>query len=190
MNKDEFKAKLKTTIDAKILELLREHNTNCLSYTDAMAVTHMVRNIFITPLGSVPNEIEVVCLLSEAVLAPSKREKEKLIKKAKGLTAGVVGLFAIISAIVTALGWGLGAKAAMIAWFTGISSLGPIGIGLAGVTALVIAGYFMFSDDKEKLLEKFKKALENGLDHAVDEIWNKYKEKLSQVKVTKNGSGC
>ena len=29
-----------------------------------------------------------------------------------------------------------------------------IGLGMAGVTALVIAGYFMFSDDKEELLEK------------------------------------
>ena len=190
MNKEEFKAILKITIEAKILELLKKRNTNCLLYPDAMEITHMVRNIFITALGSVPNEIEVACLLSDAVLAPSKREKEELIKKAKALSTGVVGLIAIISAIATALGWGLGIKAAIIAWFAGTSMLGPIGLGMAGVTALVIAGYFMFSDDKEELLEKYKRALENGLNHAVDEIWEEHKEKLSTVKVTKNGSGC
>ena len=188
MKKEQFKAKLKITIEAKILEILKMKNSNSLSYTDATEITHRVRNVFLSALGCIPNEVEVACLLSDAILAPSVREKEELIKKAKGLVSGVAGGIAIIFAIATALGWGLGIKAAIVAWFAGSSMLGPIGLGIAGVTTLVIAGYFMFSDDSEELLEKYKKALESGLDHAVDEIWDEHKEKLSKVKVSKNGS--
>lgn len=189
MDKEEFKTRIRLTVDAKILELSgNKKDKKYLTYNDACTVTHMVRNIFVTALDIVPNNVEAACLLSDAILAPTIKEKKELLKKAYGMSGLIMGIAMILYAIGTALGWGLGLIASMIAFFTGTSMLGPIATAASGAIILAITGYFVCSGDEEEVTEKYRKALESSLDAAIENIWDEYGEKLSNVKVNKNGS--
>lgn len=145
-----------------------------------------VELIFMHHIGTVPKQINVACQLSLTFIAPSLMEKRKLIKTATSLTSGTAGLVAIIGGIGAAVGWGSGTIAAVIAWFTGASILGPVGWIVAGGTLTVIAGYFYFSSSNAKDAERFENALISGLEKAIDEIWPQYGDSLKSCGMFDN----
>ena len=109
------------SIDVKFSEIMvcKLPDARFLNYADAQAVTTMVRNVFRHQLGVVPSQIGVALTFSEAVLAPSMKEKADLIRKAAGIAGGVAGIGMIITGIGLALGWGAGVIAAVKAFFLG-----------------------------------------------------------------------
>ena len=87
-------------------------------------------------------DVEVACTLSEAIVAPGRLERVKLLKAAVGIAGTGSGITLILVGIGHALGWGAGVIAAVIAWFTGHALLGPIGWIVCGVSLVAIAAYF------------------------------------------------
>ncbi len=187
MEKEQFKDLLNYTISAEIIGTLaqKEAGKKYLSYADAKAVTHKINNLFIDKIGSIPKQIDAACCFANAILAPSKAERERLIKHVKGTACGISGVALILAAIATALGWSAGVQATIIAWFVGSSLLGPIGWGLIGVTLTCVAGYFFVSNNEEAKTERYEKVLSAGVLKAVDLIWGEHKESLSKIKVKK-----
>lgn len=185
MNKEEFKVLVQSTIDVSINEIVAKKTTEnkALNYMDSKIISLKVRNLFSKYLTVVPNEIETVCLLTESFLSPSIKEKAELLKKAIGVGGGMAGLAAILGGIGVGLGWGAGVISAVITFFTGVAIAGPIGLIVGGIGISVIAGYFALSNDEFKNDESYRKALKESLNKAIDEIWEKDKNKLSQVDI-------
>lgn len=185
MNKEEFKVLVQSTIDVSINEIVAKKTTEnkALNYMDSKIISLKVRNLFSKYLTVVPNEIETVCLLTESFLSPSIKEKAELLKKAIGVGGGMAGLAAILAGIGAGLGWGAGVISAVITFFTGVAIAGPIGLIVGGIGISVIAGYFALSNDEFKNDESYRKALKESLNKAIDGIWEKDKNKLSQVDI-------
>lgn len=181
MNADEFKAKLEGTIDAKFAEIIanKDENSRFLDFVDGKTLTTAVRNIFKNRLKSTPPQIEAACLLSEAVLAPSVRERQQLVRAAIAIGGGTAGIAMIIVGIGAALGWGSGVVASVIAWFVGISMTGPIAWIAGGAAVAAIAGYLSITNNPQKNTERFIRVLKNSTAKGVDAIWDQYEEELS-----------
>lgn len=188
MTKKEFQAKIKYAVDQAIIKATQSKTDNerYLTYIDAINITSFIRRIFIVELGIVPTEIDNACDLSNAILAPSRVERERLIKNAKATSVGVTGFALIIASIASALGWGIGVQAAIVAWFVGSSILGPLGLAVAGISVSVIAGYFFISGSEAERAERYEKALKGSLKKAIDNIWKDFGNKLSVIP--ENGS--
>ena len=105
-----------------------------------------------------------------------------MIKNAIATVSGVGGIAALIAALGAALGWGAGAVAAVTAWFTGASLLGPIAWAAIGVSLTVIAGYFVMKDSVVKF-DVFENALINGVSSTISGIWNEYGDRLLKMTV-------
>jgi hypothetical protein len=182
MNNDEFNGLLESTIDVKFAQIMngKAANERFLTYVDAVTLTTSVRNIFKNKLKITPPQVEAACKLSEAVLAPSGKERENLIKAALGIGGGTAGIAMIIGGIGAALGWGAGMISAAVAFFVGIPIAGPIGWISAGVAIAAIAGYFALTGSPQKDTERFLRVLKNSTSEAVDAIWAQYEEPLSQ----------
>lgn len=182
MNNEEYKGLLESTIDAKFAEIMngKVANERFLTYVDAVTLTTSVRNIFKNKLKITPPQVEAACKLSEAVLAPSGKERENLIRAAVGIGGGTAGIAMIIGGIGAALGWGAGVIAAVVAFFAGSSIAGPIGWITAGVAIAAIAGYFALTGSPQKDTERFMRVLKSSTSQAVDAIWPQYEEQLSQ----------
>ncbi|MFI3135360.1 MAG: hypothetical protein QX197_01140 [Methylococcaceae bacterium] len=180
-----FKDALNQIIFLKYSEILsaKSDEKKYLTYFEAQSVTICVRNIFKNALGFIPPQIEMACNLSDAILAPSRKEKNALIKKAYGLTGGLSGITMIITGIGTALGWGAGLITSVSAFFVGSSLLGPVGWIAGGIAIAVIAGYFSLTSDNEKDTERFINALKMSSSNAVDSIWDEYGHRLSYFLV-------
>lgn len=180
MNNDEykelFKSRLRIAISNSCKELTSEAHK--ISYNDGKNIRDKVRAIFIECVGFIPNEIDGACDVALLFLAPSMKEKRDLIKKIVAAVGTGTALAAIITGIGIALGWGAGIIAAVIAYFTGLSLLGPIAWITAGALIAALAGYFYFSSSDATEAEQFEKALTGGLDKAVDEIWNQYGNRI------------
>lgn len=181
MNQDEFKGVLESTVDARLAEILSKKpaGEEHLNYIDSITLTTAVRNIFKNKLKLTPPQIEAACKLSEAVLAPSAKEREDNIKAAVGIAGGTAGIAMIIGGIGAALGWGAGVVAAVTAFFVGSSIAGPVGWIAAGVAIAAIAGYFALTGKPQKDTERFLKVLKSSLEQAVDAIWEQYGDVLS-----------
>jgi hypothetical protein len=189
MKKEEFRTLILQTIDAKIIELIStKPDEPCVNYTDAQSISLVVKNIFIKPLKICPKEIEAVCSLSEAVLAPTKRDKVILVKRAYGLAGGLTGFAMVISSIGLALGWGASVTASVGTFFAGTAVLGPIGLGLTGLGLTAIAAYFTFSSDSATNHERYIKSLKNGLSGAIDAIWDEHGNDISSGIVLTSSS--
>lgn len=182
MTLDEFKGVLESTIDAKFAEIMNgKPAKEChLNYFDSLTLTTAVRNIFKNKLKVTPPQVEAACKLSEAVLAPSAKEREGLIKAAVGFGGGAAGIGMIIGGIGSALGWGASAVAFVTTIFMGSSMAGPIGWISLGLAIAAVAGYFSLTGSPQKDTERFMRVLKNSINQAVDAIWEQYKEALSQ----------
>ncbi len=182
MTKDEFKGKLESTIDAKFAEIMSSKSEagKYLTYIDAVTMTAAVRNIFRNKLSVTPPQVEAACKLSEAVLAPSAKERENLIKAAFGFGGGVAGIAMIIGGLGAALGWGAGVVAAVTAFFIGSSIAGPVAWISGGVAIAAIAGYYALIGIPGTDTEKFLSVLKNTTGQAVDAIWLQYEADLSK----------
>ena len=128
MANEESKQALKNRICGAISEKCTEltNQTGTISYNDGKNIVHFVHMVFLEYINFVPKQIVAACDLSLAFIAPSMKEKKKLLKRVGTTMGGLGGLAAIITGIGIALGWGTGVVAAIIAWFTGVSLLGPI----------------------------------------------------------------
>jgi len=185
MDKNEFLHTLDQSINAKIIEILsmKPEDKKYLTYTDAIVISQYIKNIFLQYIGEVPVEIERACLSTELLLAPTTIEKIEIIKKLLGLGGGVIGITAVITGIGMALGWGSGIISSVIAFFTGTSIMGPVGLVVGGAGLIVIVGYFTLKDNSYKNTEKYREALRNSIREVVDKyLWEKYREKLQSIK--------
>ncbi len=184
MTKDEFKTKLNATISAKTARILesKSDDEKYLNYFDGQSLTQTVREIFITRTNQLPRLIEQGLLLCEAILAPTIREKKRLIRAAITLGLGTAGIAMIIIAIAAILHWGAGITAIVVAIFIGSPTGGPIALLTVGFAVMFIAGYFVLSGNPQIDSQRFLDALRAALDKAIDQIWEEYQEALSQDK--------
>ena len=177
-DKENFKRDLTYTIDCCFCDEMSKSADGTLSYAGAQSILTKVRCIFKERTGVIPAEVEKACLLSEAIVAPSRKAKIRLLKTASGIGGSVAGIVTIISQIGIILGWGKAVTAAITAFFVGTSFTAQyIAIGIAaGVVGLSI--YFMVSGSDVKRTEKFIKALKRSCCAAVDSIWDEHGTKL------------
>lgn len=181
---DEFRGDLRSTIEAKIAERLegKPAGQEYLVYSDAQILTTSIHNIFKYLLSFTPRQVSAACTLSKAILAPSKKEQQNLVKAAIGFSGGTVGIGMVISAVGVALGWGAGVIAGITAVFVGSSFAGPIMWGVGGLSLAAIAGYFAKTSSKEVDSERFINVLKMSTDKAIEAIWDEYGEKLSEPR--------
>lgn len=175
-----FKAALESTIDAKYAEImLGKTDTNrFLTYIDGQILTASVRNVFKGALRVTPPQVEAACNLSDAILAPSGGERQRLLKTAVGSGGGAAGMGMIIAGVAGALGWGAGALASVSAFFVGTSMAGPIGWAMSGAALAGVAVYFATTSDQDKDTERFIRVLKTSTARAVDAIWLEHGESL------------
>lgn len=183
IDRDEFKAALESTIDVRFADIIRSKKEPdvYLTYIDAQILTASVRNIFKNALSVSPPQIEAALMLSEAVLAPSAKEKANLIKAAVGIGGGTAGIGIVIAAVGTALNWGASAWGVFVAAFSHTPVAGPIGWGVAGISLAVLAGYFASTSNNQTDTERFLRVLKNSTVRAVDAIWEQYESELSKT---------
>jgi len=175
-----FKAALESTIDVKFAEIMRGKTDidRFMTYVDGQILSGSVRNVFKSALGTTPPQIDAACSLSEAILAPSSEERERLIKSAVGVGGGAAGIGMIIAGVGGALGWGAGMIASVSTFFVGTSMAGPIGWGIAGIALAGTAAYFATTSNKHTDTERFLNVLKNSSSRAVDAIWSQHEEAL------------
>lgn len=183
INRDKFKAALESTIDVKFADIMRSKKESeaFLTYIDAQTMTASVRNIFKSSLNVTPPQVDAACMLSEAVLAPTTAEKEKLIKASVGVSGGTAGIGIVIGAIGSALGWGASVFTGVATFFKGAAIAGPIGWGVAGLSLAAIAGYFASTSNNQTDTERFLRVLKNSTARAVDATWEQHEPELSKT---------
>lgn len=168
-----------------------ESDPAMITLLDATTITNYVRSVFVKKLTFVPPPVEAALTLSEATVAPSTIQKLKMFKRAAGLVGGLTGLGTIAMAIIIGLGVGSAATApaiwASILTWLGVSSgsavnplLLPVAIGLGGAGIAAFSVYFSASGSSAERAEKFRKALLNSCEKAVETIWEEYGERLSK----------
>lgn len=163
-----------------------ESDPALITLLDATTITNYVRAVFTKRLSLVPPPVEAALILSEVTVAPSTIARIKILRRFIGLGGGLLGLGAIVMAVLSALGVGAATIpaiwASMVAFVTGAGSapfLGPLALGLSGAGLAAIAVYFAASGTSEERAEKFKNALLNSCEKAVAKIWDEYGDKLS-----------
>lgn len=178
----QFQNDLKNTISVKISERIaaKPEGKKYLNFMDAQILTTSVHNIFTTLLSFTPRQVSAACALSKAILAPSKKDQQNLVKAAIGFSGGTVGIGMVISAVGSALGWGAGIVASITAVFVSSSITGPIMWGVGGLSLTAIAAYFAKTSDHEVDTERFINVLQASLEKAVEAIWDEHGEKLSK----------
>jgi len=179
----QFNSALASTIDVKFAELMsgKTDAKRFLTYVDSQILTATVRNVFNNALDTVPPQVEAACRLSEAILAPSALERERLIKGAVGIGGSAAGIGMIIAGIGGALGWGAGIVASVSAFFVGTSVAGPAGWMIAGITLAGVAAYFAATSNEAKDTERFMGVLKSSVDRAVESICPEYKTALMKA---------
>lgn len=180
MEKPKSLAELKITMSrvitvqrTKILEK-KDLNAQYLNYSDFVNICDTVKDTWRNLMNDndVPRTIEGVCCLTLAAVAPGLKEKAKLIAQAQAAVAGVAGIAAIIGAVGMALGWGTGVIGAVTAFFCGAPIAGPIGLLAGGALLAAIAAYFAIKSNNEaEMAEKAEKILRDGLDKALEGLW-------------------
>lgn len=183
INREKFQSALISTIDVRFAEIMasKKDLEAYLTYTDSQILTTKVRAIFKNILTVTPPQVEAACLLSEAVLAPSTKDKENKVKAAVGIAGGTAGIGIVIGAVGSALGWGATIVASLSAAIMGASIVGPIVWGAAGLSIAAIAGYFASTSNHQTDTERFLRVLKSSTGRAVDAIWSKYETELSSA---------
>ena len=178
-DREGFKRNLAYTIDCCFCEEMKKSPDGKLTYVAAQTILARVRTFFKERLNTIPPEIERCCLISEALVAPSRMARLQLLRATIGIGGGTSGIVAVLSAIGSILGWGQSAWAAMTIFFTGTSITLPLIAAGGGAVLAGISMYFMLSESDAQRSEKFLKALKKGCCAAVDDIWKKYGTSLT-----------
>ncbi|MEG0837309.1 MAG: hypothetical protein RSE01_07935 [Akkermansia sp.] len=167
MNVDQITLEMDQLINSKVSEILTKKSSHqkYLDWTEMKEVCLSVKDACIKQFDEVPKGVEMACYFAEAVLAPGKQNKVKLIKKALSLGSGVSGLTMILTGIGAALGWGTGIVGFIIIFCTGMAL--PLTLVGVGITLTVIASYFYFNDGSEVLSNKAIDALSKGVKAAL-----------------------
>lgn len=182
MTLDQITVGMEQLINAKASEILstKQPEQQYLNWRDMQEICLVVKSFCIKQFNEVPQGVEMSCYLAEAVLAPDKKAKIKLIKQIISLTSGTTGIAIILAGVGAALGWGAGIVTAVTAFFIGSSMLGPVAAIACGAMLAVIAGYFIFDNDAPTLSNKSIDALRKGLRGALAEYWKDHSKKLSE----------
>lgn len=185
MTKEENKQALKTHVNGIIWHLCAQISSvnGEISYNEGKSVIAKVKNLFNNFLGYSPSQVDAAGNLALVFIAPTMKEKMRLLRRLATVSMGMFGLASIIGGIATAAGWGMGILAAVKAWFLGTSLTGPIGFIAGGATLIIIATYFHFKSDGATSAEKFEKCLMAGLDKAIDAVWIDKGGELSEKMV-------
>ncbi|MGB4599994.1 MAG: zinc ribbon domain-containing protein [Trichlorobacter sp.] len=183
VNRAKFQSALTSTIDVKFAEIMvsKKESEAYLTYVDSQILTAKVRGIFKNVLSVTPPQVEAACLLSEAILAPSMKDKENKIKAAIGIAGGSAGIGIVIYAVGSAIGWGAAGILAIKGLFVSTAIGGPIAWGAAGLSLAVIAGYFASTSNHQTDTERFLRVLKSSIVRAVDAIWLQYETELSRA---------
>lgn len=193
VNRGKFKAALESTIDVKYADILRskKESETYLTYFDAQILTASVRNIFKNALSVTPFQVDTALMLSEAVLAPTTREKQNLIKAVFALSGTGAGVALVIAGVGSALGWGAGIVATVTAAIMGSPAGGHIGVIVSGLVIAGIAGYFASTSNNQTDTERFIRVLKSSTACAVDAIWEQHEKELSKTvaEATSEGTG-
>lgn len=191
-NRDKFKAALESTIDVKVADILRlkKDSESYLTYVDAQILTSSVRNIFKMSLSVTPFQVNAALMLSEAILAPTTKEKENLIKAVFALTGTGAGVGIVIVGIGSALGWGAGLVATVTAAIMGSPVGGHVGVIVSGLVIAGIAGYFASTSNNQTDTERFIRVLKSSTACAVDSIWEQYEKELSKTVAQATSEGA
>lgn len=166
-NKQLLFSQLKIIIRERVSEVLAEKEKKVLHFHEAEEITGLIEGFFLRFGGKVPNDIESTLKLSLATIAPTQKERIKLLKAVVGISGGTTGIAMIVGGIGLALGWGSGVVAAVVTFFTGASLAGPIAWVAGGVGVATIAAYFALSSNEEANTERFLSALKGGLRKAI-----------------------
>ena len=173
MTLDQITVGMEQLINAKASEILssKPQDQHYLNWRDMQEVCLVVKSACVKQFNEVPQGVEMACYLAEAVLAPDKKAKLKLMKQVISLTSGTTGIAIILAGVGAALGWGAGIVTTVTALFIGTSMLGPIAAMAGGAMLAVIAGYFIFDNDAPTLSNKAIDALRKGIRGALTEYW-------------------
>ena len=171
-----------TAHQTKASEILstKPQDQQYLNWRDMQEVCLIVKSACVKQFNEVPQGVEMACYFAEAVLAPDKKAKLKLIKQVISLTSGTAGITIILAGVGAALGWGAGIVTTVTAFFLGTSMLGPIAAMAGGTMLAVIAGYFIFDNDAPTLSNKSIDALRKGIRGALAEYWKEHGKKLAE----------
>lgn len=127
MTLDQITVGMEQLINAKASEILssKPQDQHYLNWRDMQEVCLVVKSACVKQFNEVPQGVEMACYLAEAVLAPDKKAKLKLMKQVISLTSGTTGIAIILAGVGAALGWGAGIVTTVTAFFIGTSMLGP-----------------------------------------------------------------
>ena len=179
MTLDQITVGMEQLINASEILSSKPQDQQYLNWRDMQEVCLVVKSACVKQFNEVPQGVEMTCYLAEAVLAPDKKAKLKLMKQVISLTSGTTGIAIILAGVGAALGWGAGIVTTVTAFFIGTSILGPIAAMAGGAMLAVIAGYFIFDNDAPTLSNKAVDALRKGLRGALAEYW---KERGGQLE--------
>lgn len=167
-------------IDNKVCELLskKPEGKKFIEWQEMDHLCNFAENIWVSKCGAVPRQIQAVSLIARAALEPDRTRKIQLCKDALVIGGGVSGIAAIIGAICTALGVGVGVWGTIVAFFAGISWTGPLAVAALGVVAVALAGYLMFNNiPAQKMSDRALAALKDGTKKALPEVWPDFESK-------------
>ena len=151
---------------------LSEGAGNVWTYEEFKILTGNIRGNFNKFSGRVPKEIEIACQFAEAIIAPSKYEKMKILKNVFSLSSGIGGISLMIAGIGAALGWGAGIITIVTAFFVGIPMVPIIGQIAGGVALIGLAAYFsLYEESPESVTEKSVNAIKEQIRKIEDSIW-------------------
>lgn len=110
MTLDQITVGMEQLINAKASEILssKPQDQHYLNWRDMQEVCLVVKSACVKQFNEVPQGVEMACYLAEAVLAPDKKAKLKLMKQVISLTSGTTGIAIILAGVGAALGWGGG----------------------------------------------------------------------------------
>ncbi len=171
MTTEDFIADMERELSNRAADLIsaKPEQEKYISLADLRIITSALKDRCRMQLEEMPKQVDVACLLAEAVLAPMQ-EKAALLKKVYALTGRMKGTGAIISAVGTALGWSRSVISVVVALYLGTSLVGAL-----GVTALV--GYFLFAGTPAEQADKALNVLRKGVYTALQEYFKAHPDK-------------
>lgn len=99
MTLDQITVGMEQLINAKASEILstKPQDQQYLNWRDMQEVCLVVKSACVKQFNEVPQGVEMACYFAEAVLAPDKKAKLKLMKQVISLTSGTAGITIILA---------------------------------------------------------------------------------------------
>lgn len=99
MTLDQITVGMEQLINTKASEILstKPQDQQYLNWRDMQEVCLIVKSACVKQFNEVPQGVEMACYFAEAVLAPDKKAKLKLIKQVISLTSGTAGITIILA---------------------------------------------------------------------------------------------